>query len=244
MNITAVLKDSFDLMKRNWVLFVPVLAAIILIALISFISIGSMIPFGELGPAGSVSHKQAIGMAGTSVVAAFILMLLSGIIGLIAHGMTVAMIDDALKTEKTSLSSGWSKILHNIVPLIIASVLVGLIVSIGFMLLVLPGIIAIYFLMFSIIAVISDQTNGFSAIAHSARTVFRNIKTTIVLFLVLIAMGVLFGIVSMILGLIPFLGVILSVAVSTVFGVYTTIFLVISYNNLESEPDTQPDATV
>ena len=98
--------------------------------------------------------------------------------------------------------------------------------------------------MFSIIAVITDQTNGFSALAHSARTVFHNIKATIVLFLVLIALGVLFGIVSVILGLIPILGVILSIAASAVFGVYTTIFLVISYNNLETKPDTQPDVTV
>ena len=40
------------------------------------------------------------------------------------------------------------------------------------------------------------------------------------------------------------LGVILGIIVSAVFGVYTTIFLVVSYSNLESNPDAQPDATV
>ena len=244
MNITAVLRDSFDVMKKNWVLFVPFLAAFVLMGLISLVTVGSMVPFGDFESMGTMSQKEAIGAAGTSFVVFFIMMVLSGIIGLLAHGMTITMIDDALKTEKATLSGGWTKTLQRIVPLLIAAVLVGLIVSIGFILLVLPGIVAIFFLMFSIIAVITDQTNGFTALAHSARTVFRNIKATIVLFLVLIALGVLFGIVSVILGLIPILGVILSIAASAIFGVYTTIFLVISYNNLETEPDTQPDATV
>lgn len=244
MNITAVLRDSFDVMKKNWVLFVPFLAAFVLMGLISLVTVGSMVPFGDFESMGTMSQKEAIGVAGTSFVVFFIMMVLSGIIGLLAHGMTITMIDDALKTEKATLSGGWTKTLQRIVPLLIAAVLVGLIVSIGFILLVLPGIVAIFFLMFSIIAVITDQTNGFTALAHSARTVFRNIKATIVLFLVLIALGVLFTIVSVILGLIPILGVILSIAASAIFGVYTTIFLVISYNNLDTEPDTQPDATV
>ncbi|MCF7916027.1 MAG: hypothetical protein K9L66_12745 [Spirochaetaceae bacterium] len=244
MNITAVLRDSFDVMKKNWVLFVPFLAAFVLMALISLITVGSMVPFGDFESMGTMSQKEAIGVAGTSFVVFFIMMVLSGIIGLLAHGMTITMIDDALKTEKATLSGGWTKTLQRIFPLLIAAVLVGLIVSIGFILLVLPGIVAIFFLMFSIIAVITNQTNGFAALAHSARTVFRNIKATIVLFLVLIALGVLFAIVSVILGLIPILGVILSIAASAIFGVYTTIFLVISYNKLETEPDTQPDATI
>jgi|SRR6056297_195283 len=244
MNVTAVLKDSFDVMKRNWVLFVPFLGAFVLMALISLISAGTLVPFGDLQSMGQVSQEEAIGFAGTSLAVVFITMLLSGIIGLLAHGMTITMIDDALKTEKATLKGGWSKTLHSIVPLLIAAVLVGAIVSIGFILLVLPGIIAIFFLMFSIVAVISDQTNGFTALARSARTVFHNFKATIVLLFVLIALGVLFGLISIILGLIPILGVILGIIASAVFGVYTTIFLVISYNNLESKPDTQPDATV
>ncbi len=244
MNITAVLRDSFDLMKKNWMLFVPFLGAFVLMALVSLIAVGSMVPFGDFSSMGHVSQKEAVGMAGASLLAVFVMMILSGIIGLLAHGMTIAMIEDALRTEKATLAGGWTKTLHNIVPLLISAVLVGIIVSIGFMLLILPGIVAVFFLMFSIIAVMSERDNGFTALAHSARIVYRNIKTTIVLFLVLIALGVLFGVVSMILGLIPILGVILSIAISAVFGVYTTIFLVISYNNLDTQPDTQPDATV
>ncbi len=244
MNITAVLRDSFDVMKKNWTLFVPFLAAFVLMALISLIAVGTMVPFGDFGSMGQVSEKEAIGMAGASLLAVFIMMILSGIIGLVAHGMTIVMIEDALRTEKATLSEGWKKTVQNIVQLVIAAVVVGVIVSIGFILLVLPGIVAVFFLMFTIVAVMSNRDNGFTALAHSFRIVYRNLKTTIVLFLVLIALGVLFGIVSMIVGLIPILGVVLSIAISAVFGVYTTIFLVISYNKLDTEPDTQPDATV
>ncbi|MFW6208426.1 MAG: hypothetical protein ACOC7X_06935 [Spirochaetota bacterium] len=244
MNITAVLRDSFDVMKKNWVLFVPFLASFVLMGLISLVTVGSLVPFGDFESMTPMSQKEAIGVAGTSFVVFFIMMVLSGIIGLLAHGMTITMLDDVLKTEKASLAEGWRKTLQRIVSLLIAAVLVGLIVSIGFVLLVLPGIVAVFFLMFSIVAVFSDQTNGFSAIAHSARTVSRNIKATLILFFVLIALGVLFGIVSLILGLIPILGVVLSVVVGAIFSVYTTIFLVISYSNLETKPDTQPDVTV
>jgi hypothetical protein len=244
MNITAVLKESFTLLKKHLVVFVPMLAIFVVIILISLISLGTLFPFGSAQDFGKMTQENAIGLAGMTFLTGFILLLISGVVGLLAHGMTIAMIDEAKKTENTHLKSGWQKTKARLIPLIIASVIVSVLVSIGFMLLVLPGLIAVFLLMFVITAAMVDEVNGFQALGRGVKTVVRNLKSTIVLFLVIIALGVLFGLLSVILGLIPILGVVLTMIVSTVFGVYVTAFLVLSYHALEPAPENPPEAKV
>jgi magnesium-transporting ATPase (P-type) len=242
MNITAVLRDSFNLVKRHAVVFVPMLALFVVIILLSLLFLGTLFPFGSAQDFGEISKEEAFGLAGMTFLGGFIVMLISGFLGLLAHGMTIAMVDEAKKQETTSLKSGWQKTRGKLVGLISASLLVSIVVSIGFLLLVLPGLIAVFFLMFVITAAMVDEVNGIQAFGRGVRTVVKNLKTTLVLFLVLIALGVLFGLLSMILGLIPILGVVLTIVVSAVFGVYTTAFLVLSYNSLEPAPENPPEA--
>lgn len=244
MNITAVLRDSYNLVRKHLVVFVPMLALFVIVILLSLLLVGTMFPFGDAKSMGAMSGEKAMGLAGMGLVTGFIVLLISGFVGLLAHGMTIAMVDEVKKEEKTSLSSGWKKTRQKLVPLIIASIIVSVVVSIGFILLVLPGLIAVYFLMFTIAAVIVDEVNGFQAVSRGVKTVAGNFKTTIVLFLVLIALGVLFGILNVIVGLIPILGVVLSIVLSAVYSVYVTAFLVLSYLELEPEPENPPEAKV
>ncbi len=241
MNITAVLHDSFSLLRKNLVVFVPMLVLFVVIILISLISMGSLFPFGSAQDLGKVTQDQALGLAGMTFLTGFIVMLISGFLGLLAHGMTIAMIDEAQKNQSTNLKTGWQKTKAKLIPLIIAALIVSVIISIGFLLLVLPGLIAAFFLMFVVIAAMVDEVNGFHALGRGIKTTVRNFKTTVVLFLLLIALSVLFGLVSMILGLIPILGIVLTIIVSSIFGVYATAFLVLSYHELEPAAESAPE---
>ena len=242
MNITTVLRDSFQLVKKHPMVFVPMLAFFILVILLSLVALGSMYPFGDAQSWGDMSGKEAMGIAGMGIISAFIVLLISGFVGLLVHGMTIAMVDELKKEEKTSLASGWKKTRGKLVPLIISALAVSILTSIGFLLLVLPGVIAVFLLMFVVTAAMVDDVNGFSAVGRGVRTVVKNLKVTIVLFLILVALAVIFGIVNMVVGLIPILGVVLSMLISAIFGVYVTAFLVLSRLGLEPEPEQSPEA--
>lgn len=244
MSISQMLKESFAASKQNPLIFVPMLAASIFSVLVSLIFVGSAMPMAGrfAGEQMAANPEQAMAGMGAALGGMFLVSILSGIVGLLAHGMTVAMADLALKGENATLGAGWSRLVSRLVPIILASVVVGVLVSLGMILLVLPGIILAFLLMFTLVAVMVDDAGAFDAIGRSFRKVTRNFKATFVVFLVLLALGLLAGIVGMIVGLIPILGVILTMVVSAIYTGYISIFVVEVYRNLAEEPGATPEA--
>jgi hypothetical protein len=239
-----MLKDSFAVSKRNPLVFVPMLAASVFSVVVSLIFVGSAMPMAGrfAGEQMAANPEQAMAGFGVALGGVFLVSALSGIVGLLAHGMTVAMADLALKGEGATLGSGWSRLVSRIVPIILASVVVGILVSLGMVLLVLPGIIVAFLLMFTLVAVMVDDAGAFNAIGRSFRKVTRNFKATFVVFLVLLALGVLAGVLGMIVGLIPILGIILTMIVSALYTGYISIFVVAVYRNLGEEAGPTPEA--
>lgn len=243
MSISALLKESFGVSKQNPLIFVPLLVASVFSALVSLIFVGSAMPMAGrfAGEQMAENPEAALTGLGAAMGGMFLVFILSGIVGLLAHGMTVAMADLALKGEKASLGAGWGRLVARIVPMIIASILVGVIVSVGMMLLVLPGLILAFLLMFTLVSVMVDDAGAFDALGRSFRTVTGNFKATFIFFLVLIALGVLSGLAGMIVGLIPILGVVLTMIVSALYTGYISIFVVDAYRNLEEKPEAPPE---
>jgi len=245
MNLTALLKDSFDLVKKNLLIALPLLAVSVLMLLISLIFTGSMDPFdhtymmGKMSPEAAAAGKSALGLFGVLV-----LMFLGSVLVLLAGGMTTAMVDQSIKEERASLKTGWNRTLGRIVPLLIASVLVGLLTGVGFILLVIPGIILAFLVMFALPAVMIDEAGGLQSIGLSAKTVIGNLKTTVILFLILIALGVIFGIVTTIIGLIPIAGPIIDAVISALYGAFMTAFIVLAYEGLKANPENPPEVEV
>ena len=246
MSISEMLKGSFAVSKQNPLIFIPMLVASVFSALVSLIFVGSAMPMAGrfAGEQMAENPEQAMVGFGAALGGVFLISILSGIVGLLAHGMTVAMADLALKGEKATLGAGWSRLVSRIVPIIIASVVVGILVSLGMILLVLPAIIIAFLLMFTLVAVMVDDAGAFDALSRSFRAVTGHFKATFVVFLVLIALGVLAGILGTIVGLIPILGVVLTMIVSALYAGYISIFVVSVYRNLAEQPGQTPDAEV
>ncbi|MFP3958998.1 MAG: hypothetical protein ACLFUX_02415 [Spirochaetaceae bacterium] len=243
MNISQMLKESLTVSKSNPLIFVPMLAASVFSAVLSLVLVGSALPMAkQFGAQAAEAPEQAVAGAGAAAGGFLVVSILSGIVGLLAHGMTVAMADQALDGSSATLATGWSRLTSRLVAILIASVLIGILVSVGMMLLVLPGLIVAFLLMFTLVAVMVDGAGAFDSLVRSFRTVTGNFRATFVVFLVLIALGVLAGLVSIILGLIPVLGVILTMVVSALYTGYVTIFIVRAYRELHTEPDSTPDA--
>ncbi len=246
MSITQMLKESLEVSKKNLLIFVPMLAASVFSALLSLALVGSAIPMANrfTQQPEVVNPEQAMAAAGAAIGGVFLVMILSAIVGLLAHGMTVAMSDLALKGEKPSLGTGWKRLMARLVPMIIASVVMGIIIGVGMMLLLLPGLIAAFLLMFTLVSVMVDDAGAFEALGRSFRTVTQNFKATFVFFLVAIALGLLFGLLSVIVGLVPVLGVVLTMIVSALYTGFISVFIVRAYRELGVQPGTSPEAEV
>jgi len=244
MSIVAILKESLDIVKKNPLLAVPMLALTVIVALLSLIFLGSMIPFAGGMADGNVSSGQAMTAAGAAISGIFIVLIISSILGLVAHGMTVAMADEAVRNERSSLKYGFERVKERLVQILIAAVLVGLIVSVGFMLLVIPGIVVAFLLMFTFMALMIDNESAIGSIKRSVKLVTGHFGAVFVLFLVLIAMSVLVGIIDSVLGLIPILGVILTIIFSAAYSAYVTVFLVIAFRGFEERDREKPQPEV
>lgn len=241
MNIVALLQDSFRRLKANPIILVPMLASTVVIALLSLILVGSLVPkFGPMQSQVVIDANEAIGMAGMALGRLIAILIVGSIVSLLTHGMTVMMADDALHDRPVKLGTAWEQTKPRLIPLVIASVVVGLLVSIGLMILVLPGVVVAFFLMFTFAALMVNQLAPFNAIGNSFKTVKGNFGSTFVFFLVMIALGVLVGVINFVLGLIPVLGPILSVIVGSAYASFLSVFVVAVYRGLTEVTDAPP----
>jgi len=146
-------------------------------------------------------------------------MILVLVIELIFNGWLIAMVKQGLTGEVVDLGSSFSMALSKAVPIIVASLLVGIIVGIGFLLCVIPGIIAWILLALTLQAIVVDDYGPVDAIKASYEIAKKNFFDVLI---IVIGQAILSGIVS----IIPYLGFILSAAVSGFFAVLLTIFYV------------------
>jgi len=140
------------------------------------------------------------------------------IISLIFNGWTISMVKQGVEQNVIDLSSSLSYTLSKFVPLLIASILVGIIVGIGLLLCVIPGLIALILLALTLQAVIVDDYGAVESLSVSFNIVKRNF------FEVLIIVIVQF-VVAFILGSVPYIGSILA----ELAGAYFTVLLTLLY---------------
>lgn len=232
MDIVGIFRESVEVSKKNYIIFVPTMGVELVMAVLALILLGTGIV--SLGLTGGGMHSPGAMMPflGAMMGGLFILAVFGTILGLIAHGMTVGMAKEAIETGSTSLNSGLSIAMGRFPQLVIASILVGGIVVIGFMLLFIPGLIATFFLMFTFVSVIVDNTGAAESMKKSYETVKANLNDCIVFFIGMIAVGVVFAVANAILNVIPVLGQLLGMALMGAFGGYISVVIVKVYMEL------------
>lgn len=246
MNILNVFRESIVVAKGNPLIFVPMLAAFVFSALVGLIFTGSAIPMmGRFtGEQFAASPEQALAGAGAAVGAFMMVSMISSFVSFLAHGMTVGMADSALKGQPVTLKSGWERLVARIVPLVIATAVVLAIVTVGMILLVLPGLVAAFFLMFTLVAVMLDSLPAGKALGRSFQTVKKNLGAAFITVLVILGLAFLVMVLNFALVFIPVLGVILSGILFTIYAAFITVFLVRVYHNLDVQTDTSPEMEV
>lgn len=238
MSIIALLSRSARTLRDHPIIVVPLLASGLLAALLALALFGTMVPtMAMMGPDGG--H-----MASMALWRGIVLLVVGGFLGLVGHGMTVLMAGDALDGGQISLAGAWTRSLARIVPLLIAAASVAALATVGTLLLIIPGIIVAFFLMFSFVALMLDDLGPFQALGRSIATVRDHFSAVFVLFLVLIALGFLVGLVSTVVALIPAVGGLLGALLNAAYVTYITIFVVTVYRELADAGDSSPDVEI
>ncbi|MFO7966509.1 MAG: hypothetical protein R6U44_02800 [Archaeoglobaceae archaeon] len=236
INISDALTKPLDVAQRNPGIIVPALlpaAASIIFVAIMIAMLG--IPMGILGgmgpgmgPTGAMSPINMFNF-GTFVVFFLVFFFVMVILNLIAEGAIVSMAYSELKGTRMNYMDGLNDAVAKIIPLIIASVIIAIGVTVGLILLVIPGLIFALLVIFAIQEVMIANKNGIGAVSNSIDIVKNNFGNVLVYAIVLL---IVVAIISMALSIIPVVGTAIA---SLVLVPYASISITYAYMQIQGE---------
>ncbi len=210
LNMPSIIRFAIGTVRSNTVLMVPTIISIVLSVAISAMALRSL------------DDLQSI----------FLQLVLAVVLNVYAHGVTVAMAWEAHQRGSTSISTGalvaW-RALSRLLPL---SLLIGLSFSIGLSMLLFPGMVVALSFMFTMPAMVVKNMSAFNAIAESVRVVRSDFRYSLGLLGMLGVTSLALGIMSFTLLVIPVVGVIANLAISTAFTAVASVIVLHAYITL------------
>ena len=229
---TEVFQKGWATLRQNPILIVPPLIVFLIVLVLNYLLIGG-IAVGVMGAMMGGSPGVRMGSIGAMAGTALLIMGLSVLLSMLAGGTTVAMAHDTLVGRTTSLGSGLAATQRRLGDLIVASILASIVIMIGFMLFLVPGLIAAFFLFFTLPAVMLGGMSGTGALSASVRLVSARLGETLLLAGGLLVIGVLVGIVGMIFRFVPVLGALVTVILQAALVAYASLVVVAGYRRAE-----------
>ncbi len=249
MNIVDIFKEGADISSKNIVIFAPLFIVMILMFILSLLLFEfGIFPFGFMGGfAGGGMGMYSSGMpyspfsflfSGWFIVTVIVFFIME----FIAYGATIGMASEAEEKSSTNLSNGVNTALSRIVPLLLGALIIGIIVGVGIVLLVIPGLIAAFFLMFAPVAIVVDNMDAVSAIKRSAAMVKQNLNDALVFFVAVVLVSAVFMIARMAIGFVPFIGHLVGLILMGVLSSYIAVVTVKFYKKLSNKAAVETQA--
>jgi hypothetical protein len=226
-------RAGVDVVRRYPILIAPPLAVQVIVFVLALLFLGGGFGIGMLlgGAMGGMPAGAAGGVVGM-MAGGLLLMVLSGFLSLVASSVVVVMARDALTSRPPTFGPALDVALGRLFDVLVASFLLMVIIGIGMVLLVLPGLVAAFFLIFTLPAVLLDGKSATAALGHSARLVRANLGTVAGLFFGGLVVAVVTAIVSRILEIVPLLGHLAAAVLAGAFISYLTVVGVRVYQGL------------
>ncbi len=208
-----------ELLQKNFCIAIPPIIASISVSVIYYSFAKQASP--TMPPPGLLFLKM------------FLLALIGGIISLIAEGISIIMSYEALEIGKTSLNSSITKVIQRLGSLIVAAILMSLVIGIGFFFFIIPGFIAIFFLIFTVAIVVIEDASPTEAMMKSYRVVRINMGNTFIYVGIAVFIILIGGIIGKIFETIPLIGkLVLSPALSGAIMAYLYAVLTVFYREI------------
>jgi len=212
MHLQAVIKDSIDDLKNNYILAAPTLVASFIFVFISFIL---------WKRATDSSTSIFIGLVGAFVI-------------LCAHGVTLAMARELLESGSTSLATSIDAGKKTFVPLLSLSLAITFLVLVGLRFFVAPGLAAAFFLIYALPFAINEGIGSLEAIKRSFHLALTHKHDTFVLLAGVILSGLALALANVMLSVIPLLGQLAAVLLTGAYGGVVALVVVRVYTELTS----------
>lgn len=208
MGLGELFGEAIRIMGRHPIIIIPAVVPSLWALIAPFI--------GLIGPAALLTTGYYDIGIGMYIVGLLVYVLVYILLLILSQGATVALVRDAYQGGYVSFSDAMGEAFSRFGVLFLASLLAGLMITIGSLLLVVPGLILGFFLWYMVQGIIVDDETASGAISASFRFAGANAGETFVVILVAI-------IVTVILGFIPFVGWLLMIPTTAYFATVSTL---------------------
>jgi hypothetical protein len=214
-----------DLLRRYPAMVLPPLIAMAFVFLVVVIFFGSAVTmFG----AGAFTGRRA-GIAGAALGTIMLFLVCIGaamLIHLVSSAVVVVMAREALAGRPPAVGAAYGEVVSRLGAVVGASLLYALIVGVASVFLFIPGLVAAFFLMFALPAVLLDRLGPIDGLKLSAALVGENAGRVFGLLIGAVLASVGVWIVSLILHALSILGHLISTLLAATFMAYLTVVAV------------------
>lgn len=160
-------------------------------------------------------------------------MIIQMILSMIIAGMIIKYVGDLIEGGKPTLRSSLDYVVTRLVDIIVASIIIGVILVIGFILFIIPGVIFGIMFILTMQVVVLEGKNPIEALDRSRRLVGGRWTLTFILILILLILLILANV-------IPIVGWILVMIVKS----YMTVVLTMLYYSLRAREEQLPPQVI
>jgi hypothetical protein len=199
--------------------FIPYLIFSIISALLSLPILTYMQEITKITGPPEVVWPKLLNLLLTLMVLAFIVGIISWIIGTVVSGVLIKSASDIIENGKASLSSSFKFIVSKLSSILVASLIVGILTMLGLLLLIIPGIIIAIMFYLVIPVIVVEQKGAFESLTRSRALVSnRWLKTFALSLIVGLITGALAFVVNLILAPFGMYSVLASTIISSVIA--------------------------
>jgi hypothetical protein len=222
---------GIDLLKRHPQMVAPPLIALGVVFLVAVLFFGSAM---SLFAAGGFAGRGP-GIAGAVLGSAVLLLVFFAVamlINLVSSAVVVVMANDALAAREPSLGAAYGMVIGRLGDVVGASFLCAVIIGVASVFLIIPGLIAAFFLMFALPAVLLDGAGPIQSLRQSAALVRDNAGRALGLVIGAAVACVVTWLVSAVLHAVPVIGHLASMLLAGAFFTYLTVVAVRVFRTL------------
>ncbi len=225
LSISEILSLTFNLYLSNFsIFFIPFFIANLLSALMNLpilTYIQEIEKIDYTAPPDVVLNK-ILNILLMLLVFGFIIAIISWIIGNVVSGIIIKSASDIIEKQKTSLGDSLNFVISKLPSLLGASLIVGILTVLGFLIFVIPGIIVVIMFYLVIPTIVIEEKRAYASLYRSKELVNKRwLKTFVLLLILTLIIGGLTFAVNLILT--P-LGIYTSLASSLITSIIAPIY--------------------
>lgn len=210
-DLGEIFSEALEIYRHNPILIVPSLVPV------SALVLGMLIFVGYLGLMAIFADG---GFLALSFLASLLLFaVLMAVLIFLAEGASIEMIRQASMGDAADLSTAWTSTRNNLEPLLLTSILAGIMIALGYALFFIPGLILSFAFYFITQVVMIDGRSGLEALKASYRFVEANLSDCLIVVLASLA-------ISAVLHSVPVIGPLLGlISLPYIYALATLLYL-------------------